>query len=269
MRRKLGEIFEGRANVTRSLPEFVEVLDPSDRQGHGAAIRRARLGVDSEETMAIGDSWNDAPLLEAAGFAVAMGSSPPELRAIADAVVADVAHDGVAEAIEKYVLACGNEGAAAPALAGARIRPFWMPIRSAPRSCWDRSPWRRRGPASIPNQVAVSGNHRVTRKRKSWRRGDKSAHEHLVAEYRRDGTTDRSDSLYRNGHVHRALPASIRIVVVERVPFAVLRSGDAAAVVDRSLRVLSRQRRRSATRYVIEPGTKFFARRVRADAPCD
>jgi hydroxymethylpyrimidine pyrophosphatase-like HAD family hydrolase len=54
--------------------------------------------------MAIGDSWNDAPLLRAAGFAVAMGSAPPELRAEADATVADVAHDGVAEAIDKYVL---------------------------------------------------------------------------------------------------------------------------------------------------------------------
>ena len=41
-----------------------------------------------------------------ASFAVAMGSSPFELQAIADSVVGDVAHDGVAEAIEKYVLAC-------------------------------------------------------------------------------------------------------------------------------------------------------------------
>ena len=47
-----------------------------------------------------------AAAAQAAGFAVAMGSSPPELKAIADSVVGDVAHDGVAEAIEKYVLTC-------------------------------------------------------------------------------------------------------------------------------------------------------------------
>jgi hydroxymethylpyrimidine pyrophosphatase-like HAD family hydrolase len=33
-----------------------------------------------------------------------MGSAPPELLARADAVVADVEHDGVAEAIERFVL---------------------------------------------------------------------------------------------------------------------------------------------------------------------
>jgi hypothetical protein len=103
---KLAEVFKDRANVTRSLPEFVEVLDRSVDKGAALRFVAARLGVGIEQTVAIGDSWNDAPLLEAAGFAVAMGSSPPELRAIADTVVGDVAHDGVAEAINKFVLAC-------------------------------------------------------------------------------------------------------------------------------------------------------------------
>lgn len=102
---KLRETFDGRANVTRSLPEFVEVLDPAVDKGSALRFVAARLGIAIDQTIAIGDSWNDAPLLEAAGFAVAMGSSPPELRAVADAVVGDLQHDGVAEAVEKYVLA--------------------------------------------------------------------------------------------------------------------------------------------------------------------
>jgi Cof subfamily protein (haloacid dehalogenase superfamily) len=103
---KLHEVFNGRANVTRSLPEFVEVFDPAVDKGVALRFVAGRLDVGMDRTVAIGDSWNDAPLLEAAGFAVAMGSAPPELRAIADTVVGDLAHDGVAEAIDKYVLAC-------------------------------------------------------------------------------------------------------------------------------------------------------------------
>lgn len=94
----------GRAYVTRSLPEFVEILDPSVDKGDSLAFVAKRLGIGMEDVVAIGDSWNDAPLLRAAGFGIAMGSAPPELRAIADAVVGDVAHDGVAEAIDRYVL---------------------------------------------------------------------------------------------------------------------------------------------------------------------
>lgn len=93
-----------RAYVTRSIPWFIEVMNPNVDKGKALALVAQHAGVPLEETMAIGDSWNDVPLLSAAGFGVAMGSSPAELRAVSDAVVSDVAHDGVAEALERYVL---------------------------------------------------------------------------------------------------------------------------------------------------------------------
>ena len=94
-----------RAYVTRSCPEFVEILNPSVDKGEALGFLAAHLGIRIEDTLAIGDSWNDAPLLRAAGFGVAMGSAPPELLAVADAVVGDVEQDGVAEALERYVFA--------------------------------------------------------------------------------------------------------------------------------------------------------------------
>jgi Cof subfamily protein (haloacid dehalogenase superfamily) len=102
--KQLKEKLGARAYVTRSLPEFVEVLNPVVDKGEALRFVATRLGVTMEETVAIGDSWNDAPMLEAAGFGIAMGSAPAELRDVAKAVVADVAHDGVAEAIDRYVL---------------------------------------------------------------------------------------------------------------------------------------------------------------------
>jgi len=93
-----------RAYVTRSIPWFIEIMDPNVDKGKALALVARRAGVPLEETMAIGDSWNDIPLLRAAAIGIAMGSSPAELRAVSSAVVSDVAHDGVAEALERYVL---------------------------------------------------------------------------------------------------------------------------------------------------------------------
>ena len=90
--------------VTRSQPDFVEVINPNVDKGRALAAVARYYGVTMQETMAIGDSWNDVPLLSSVGLGVAMGTAPPELRAKADAVVAGVENDGVAEAIERFVL---------------------------------------------------------------------------------------------------------------------------------------------------------------------
>ncbi len=62
------------------------------------------LGVTKEEVMAIGDSHNDLPLLQAAGMKVAMGNAPAEIKQIADFVTATLDDDGVAIAVEKFLL---------------------------------------------------------------------------------------------------------------------------------------------------------------------
>jgi Cof subfamily protein (haloacid dehalogenase superfamily) len=93
-----------RAYLTRSHPDFVEVLSPNINKGEALAFVAGYYGASLAETMAVGDAWNDVPLISAAGIGIAMGSGPPELFAHAQAVVGDVQHDGVAEAIERYIL---------------------------------------------------------------------------------------------------------------------------------------------------------------------
>ena len=62
------------------------------------------LGIPKEDIMAIGDSENDIEMLKEAGLGIAMGNALAEVIAVADAVTAPNDEDGVAKAIEKYLL---------------------------------------------------------------------------------------------------------------------------------------------------------------------
>lgn len=65
------------------------------------------LHISTEETMALGDSGNDLPMLTQAGLGVAMGNAPDYVKMVAHAVTASNEEDGAAIAVETYVL--GNE----------------------------------------------------------------------------------------------------------------------------------------------------------------
>lgn len=120
----------------------------------------------------------------------------------------------------------------------ARIRPFWMPIvlvsgvglvLLAVVATW---------PGFYPKEIVVNGDQRVTR-------GEILAAAQIAPQVsiwlqNTSAIANRIEAIPYIGivRVHRAPPGTIRIAVTERVPFAVLRSAVAAAVVDRSLRVL-------------------------------
>lgn len=65
----------------------------------------AELGIAAEAVLAIGDSRNDLPMLRWAGIGVAMANAPAEVRHGAGRITGSCDADGVARAIERYVLA--------------------------------------------------------------------------------------------------------------------------------------------------------------------
>ena len=71
---------------------------------HALEVLLKMLGVTSEETIAFGDSENDLPLFEIAGYKVAMSNGADRLKAAADFIALHAEADGLAEAIEKLVI---------------------------------------------------------------------------------------------------------------------------------------------------------------------
>ena len=61
-------------------------------------------GISPDEVMAFGDGYNDIPMIEYAGFGVAMGNAQDAVKEKAQHVTLSNDEDGVAKAINKYVL---------------------------------------------------------------------------------------------------------------------------------------------------------------------
>ena len=84
--------------------DFINVIAPEVSKGKALEALASYLGITTDEVMAVGDGTNDIPLLTSAGLAVAMGDAPDEVKAVADYITLDVDHNGLAAAIEKYLL---------------------------------------------------------------------------------------------------------------------------------------------------------------------
>lgn len=75
--------------------------------GKGVGVARALeyLGrTGNARTFGFGDSGNDLGMLAAVETAVAMGNAMPEVKALADYVTDDVAHDGTVTAMQHFGL---------------------------------------------------------------------------------------------------------------------------------------------------------------------
>lgn len=101
---RLKERFGGSLAVTISKPMYVEMLRPGVSKATALAQVAEHLGVAQEQTVAIGDSFNDLEMLQWAGVGVAMGNGHEVIREKADYVVASNMDEGVAEAFERFVL---------------------------------------------------------------------------------------------------------------------------------------------------------------------
>jgi Cof subfamily protein (haloacid dehalogenase superfamily) len=86
--------------------EFMEcaVLNREASKRNALARLCADFQIPAEAVLAVGDSRNDVPMLRWAGVGVAMGNAQPEVKEAVRFVTASNTEDGVAMAIERFVL---------------------------------------------------------------------------------------------------------------------------------------------------------------------
>jgi len=92
------------AVFVQAVPKALEVIPPNYSKGTGVAKLLTQLGRSSETMLAIGDGENDIELLKLAKIGVAMGNASDYVKEQANAITKDNNHDGVADAVEKFIL---------------------------------------------------------------------------------------------------------------------------------------------------------------------
>ena len=88
-----------------------EVMPKNAHKGRALALLAVMYGFALDEVAAVGDSGNDIPMLDVAGYPVAMGNAVPELKEMAKYVTASNDEDGAARAI-RHILKLNLEESA-------------------------------------------------------------------------------------------------------------------------------------------------------------
>jgi Cof subfamily protein (haloacid dehalogenase superfamily) len=101
---ELRELLGGQAHIAKSKPRFIEVDHPEATKGRALQELAAWLQVDRSRVLAIGDNYNDIEMLEFAGLGIAVANAPPDVQRLAGHVTASNDEDGVALALERFIL---------------------------------------------------------------------------------------------------------------------------------------------------------------------
>ncbi|MCV3296905.1 MAG: sugar-phosphatase [Oenococcus sp.] len=104
VKKELPQWVYDRFTVVPSSPIFLEFIHKGISKGSAVKTLAEKLNIDISDVMAIGDQGNDISMIEAAGVGVAMANAIDEAKEKAQFITKSNDEDGVAFAIEKFVL---------------------------------------------------------------------------------------------------------------------------------------------------------------------
>ncbi len=96
--------YHERYNIYKSQDFILEVLPQNVDKGNAMRLIGEMLELEKEEIMGIGDQENDLSLVTHAGLGIAMGNAIPRVKEAADYITKTNDENGVAHAIQKFVL---------------------------------------------------------------------------------------------------------------------------------------------------------------------
>lgn len=91
--------------LTHSGAPYIEMSAAGVSKASALATLCGRLGIGRDSVAAVGDAFNDLPMLEWAGVALTTANAMPEVKAVADRILDSNDDDGIAVYLEELVRA--------------------------------------------------------------------------------------------------------------------------------------------------------------------
>lgn len=79
---------------------YTEISAPNVDKWNAIEFLKEKMGIQTEEIIAIGDNMNDKKMIENAGLGIAMGESTPIIKEVAHKITTSNNEDGVAQVLE-------------------------------------------------------------------------------------------------------------------------------------------------------------------------
>ena len=98
------DAFRGELTVSSSGFNNIEITASGVDKGTGVTWLAQYVGIPMEQVMVMGDNLNDVSMFQQGCLNVAMGNATPELKELAHHVTCTNMEDGVAVAVERFVL---------------------------------------------------------------------------------------------------------------------------------------------------------------------
>lgn len=98
---ELKQILSGQISCFVSRPDFLEFVNSKCSKKTALEFIAKYYGVDIKQTVAVGDSYNDIPMLMGAGYSVAMENAVDAVKNVCDYVTDTCDNNGVAQLIYK------------------------------------------------------------------------------------------------------------------------------------------------------------------------
>jgi len=90
--------------IASAYKNSIEIMNKGVSKGSAIEMLMKYYNISREEVISMGDSENDIPMIKYAGLGIAMGNGTPDVKNASDFVTLSNEEDGVAYAIEKFIL---------------------------------------------------------------------------------------------------------------------------------------------------------------------